>query len=87
MSVIDWPSQSPDCNPECDRQIRKRKPTNITDLEAAVRGVWNSMAASKMEKLVKRMPEICKAVIKAEGGYFVEKQVGKRRKIAKQTVY
>ena len=47
----------------------------------------NSMAPAKMEKLIQRMPEICKAVIKAEGGYFVEKQVGKRRKVAKETVY
>ena len=93
MSVMEWPSQSPDCNPlellweECDRQVKKRKPTNLCALEAAVREVWDSMSEEKLEKLVKRMPNICKAVIDADGGYFVEKTVSKRRKVAKQTVY
>jgi hypothetical protein len=33
------------------------------------------------------MPNICKAVIEADGGYFVEKKVGKKRKMPKQTAY
>ena len=86
----DWPSQSPDCNPlemlweECDRQVRKRKPTNLCQLEETVKSVWENMSASKMNKLVARMPDICKAVLKAHGGYFIEKNV---RKVAKETVY
>ena len=93
MSVMEWPSQSPDCNPlellweECDRQVRKRKPTNLADLEVSVRAVWGSLTEEKLVKLVKRMPDICKAVIKAQGGYFVEKSVGNKKKAPKQTVY
>ena len=45
MPAMDWPSLRPDCNPlellreECDRQVRKRELTDITDLEEAVSGV------------------------------------------------
>jgi hypothetical protein len=48
------------------------------------------MPANKMEKLVNRMPSLCKAVINAEGGYFIEKHVSnmtKKIKAVKQTVH
>ena len=96
MKVMEWPSQSPDLNPlellweECDRQVKKRKPTNLHDLEDAVKDVWTNMAPEKMEKLINRMPALCEEVIAADGGYFVEKAASKnakRRKNAKETVY
>jgi transposase len=92
VEIMDWPSQSPDLSPlellweECDRQVKRMKPSNLEMLEAAVRQVWNNMPADKMDKLINRMPSLCKAVIDAEGGYFIEKNASKR-KAAKQTVY
>jgi DDE superfamily endonuclease len=41
MTVMNWPPQSPDCNPlellweECDQQVKKQKPTNLVNLEAS----------------------------------------------------
>ena len=93
---MDWPSQSPDLNPlellweECDRQVKKRKPSSLSELEQVVKDVWVNMDPVKMNKLVARLPALCQATLKAEGGYFVEKSVGheqKRRKVAKETVY
>ena len=79
MSVMNWPSQSPDLNPlemlweECDRMVKKRKPTSHPELEQVVRAVWSEMPAAKMNTLVARMPHLCEAVLKADVGYFVEK--------------
>ena len=94
VQLMDWPSQSPDLNPlellweHCDREVKKRKPTNLAALEATVREVWSSLQSGKMNQLVARMPALCAATLKANGGYFIEKNVGnKRRKVAKQTVY
>ena len=45
-----------------------------------IRSVWASLPATKLEKLVERMPNICKAVIEADGGYFVEKKSERKEK-------
>ena len=63
MSVMNWPSQSPDLNPL----------EMLPELEQVVRAVWSEMPAAKMNTLVARMPHLCEAVLKADGGYFVEK--------------
>ena len=71
--------QSPDLNPielvweEVDRQIEARKPTNEAMLLEVVNSVWANLTSEVLNKLVERLPRLCKAVIKAEGGYFDEK--------------
>jgi hypothetical protein len=35
--------------------------------------VWNNISAETVEKLIRRLPLLCQAVIRAEGGYFDEK--------------
>jgi transposase len=96
IQLMKWPPQSPDLNPlellweECDREVKKRKPSNLTELENVVREVWTTMPAEKINKLIGRLPALCKETLKVEGGYFIEKNVGKknkRQKLAKQTVY
>ena len=58
--------------------VKKRKPTSLPELEQVVRAVWSEMPAAKMNTLVARMPHLCEAVLKADGGYFVEKMQEKR---------
>ena len=50
----------------------------------------DKMPAAKMEKLVNRMSALCQAIIKAGGGYFIQRNVSvqnKIEKVSKQTVY
>ena len=67
IRIMDWPSQSPDLNPlellweECDRQVKKRKPSSLSELEQVVKDVWVNMDPVKMNKLVARLPALCQA--------------------------
>ena len=36
---------------------------------------WNNIDAQVLSKLVKRMPRLCKAAIKAKGGHFNDKNM------------
>jgi transposase len=91
LRILEWPSQSPDLNPiellweEMDREIKKQKPTSIPELERIARQVWSNISAETLQKLINRLPRLCKAVIEAEGGYFDEKYAP--RKFKNQEVY
>jgi transposase len=91
LRILEWPSQSPDLNPiellweEMDREIKKRKPTSLRDLENICRQVWSELAPEILQKLINRLPRLCQAVIEAEGGYFDEKYAP--RKFKNQEVY
>jgi transposase len=91
LTILDWPSQSPDLNPiellweKMDREIKKKKPTSLPELERICREVWSEITPEYLNKLVERMPRLCKAVIQAEGGYFDEKYAPKKFK--NQQVY
>jgi hypothetical protein len=69
-----WPPQSPDLNPiemvwdELECKVKEKQPTSGQHM-------WNSfktVGKAFQVKLVERMPRVCKAVIKAKGGYFKE---------------
>jgi hypothetical protein len=66
-----WPPQSPDLNPieivwdELDRRVKEKQPTSAQHI----------VEKAFQVKLVERMPKVCKAVIKAKGGYFEENQI------------
>jgi hypothetical protein len=76
-----WPPQSPDLNPiellwdELDRRIRKLRPKNETTFFEGLKTTWESIPAETLLKLIKRMPKICAAVIKARGGYIDENKL------------
>jgi len=81
LSKMEWPPQSPDVSPiellwdELDREVRKCMPTNKEDLWKALERCWNQIDSQKLDKLVKRMPRICKALIKAKGRHFDESKL------------
>jgi transposase len=65
LHQMTWPPQSSDLNPiemvwdELDRRVREKKPTS--DQHSSL--IWL------------RECKVCKAVIKAKGGYFEESQI------------
>ncbi|CAK9796236.1 Transposable element Tc1 transposase [Anthophora quadrimaculata] len=73
-----WPPQSPDLSPiellwdELDRKAKAQSPTSKEDLWQKLLQCWSEITPETLEKLLKRMPRICKAVIKARGGYIRE---------------
>ena len=87
---MEWPPQSPDLSPiellweEVDRQVQRKKPSSVESLVRIVHQVWGELSEDVMEKLLKRMPLLCQAVIDADGGYFDEKLSAQKKK---QLVY
>ena len=78
---MEWPAQSPDLNPiellweELDRAIRKVCPTSEKHLSQSLQNAWTSITQETIDKLIARMPRICKAVIHNNGRFFDEKFV------------
>lgn len=78
---MDWPSQSPDFNPiellwdEVDRKVRADSPTSKADLLLKLQKHWNEITTECIAKLLRRMPKLCEAVIKAKGGYIDESKI------------
>ena len=78
MHQMTWPPQSPDFNPiemvweELDRRVKEKQPTSAqyTVCETSFKTVGKTFQVNLFE----RMPRVCKAVIKAKGGYFEESQ-------------
>ena len=84
FTLLDWPAQSPDLNPiellweEMGRRIYKERPSSVDHLWELCQEVWKGFEANDLQKLVNRMPFICKMVIHQKGGYFQESGVRKR---------
>ena len=74
LHQMTWPPQSPDLNPiemvwdELDRRVKESSQQVLS-----ISG--NSVGKAFQVKLVERMPRVCKALIKAKGGYFEESQI------------
>ena len=81
LNIMVWPPQSPDLNPiellweELDRRVRASAPKSQSEMWGCLEENWNSINSEILVKLVKRMPRLCKAVIKANGGHFDEKKL------------
>ena len=79
--VMEWPSQSPDLNPiellwdELDRRRHVRAPSSVSELWTVLSEEWRAISAEYLDKLLNRMPRICKAVIAVRGGYFDESSI------------
>lgn len=53
-------------------------PTTQQSLPDDLKKAWNAVPATYVKKLVERVPRICRAVVKARGGYFEETKVYKQ---------
>uniref|UniRef100_A0A668APH5 Reverse transcriptase zinc-binding domain-containing protein n=1 Tax=Myripristis murdjan TaxID=586833 RepID=A0A668APH5_9TELE len=73
-----WPPQSPGLNPiemvwgELDRRVKAKGPTRAKHLWELLQDCWKTISGDYLLKLIERMPRVCKAVIRAKGGYFEE---------------
>ena len=76
-----WPPRSPDLSPielawdELDRKVRSRRFRNEKELFKYLKSEWEQLTSAYFKKLLQRLPQICKAVIKARGGYFDESKI------------
>ncbi|XP_073493617.1 uncharacterized protein [Phyllobates terribilis] len=81
LRQMTWPPQSPDLNPiemvwgELDRRVKAKGPTSAKHLWELLQDCWKTISGDYLLKLIKRMPRVCKAVIKAKGGYFEEPRI------------
>lgn len=77
ISVLDWPSQSPDLNPiehlwnEVERRLHKSqdKTSSKEGLWIKLEEIWNNIEVQFCTKLIETMPDRVRDVYKAKGGY------------------
>ena len=75
ISLLPWPSQSPDLNPienlwsYLERKMSGRRPNNKFDLEQILKAEWEKIPQDYCRKLVESMPKRIREVIKAKGGH------------------
>ncbi|KAG8552892.1 hypothetical protein GDO81_003135 [Engystomops pustulosus] len=73
-----WPLQSPDLNPieivwvELHHRVKPNALTSAKHLWELPQDCWKTISGDYLLKLIKRMPRVFKAVIKARSGYFEE---------------
>jgi len=86
MTTMEWPPQSPDLSPiellweQMDREVLEKKPSSVAELVKVVKE-WAEISGDVCDKLVKRMPLLCRAVIDAKGGYFDEKLAPQKKQL------
>ncbi|XP_077114847.1 uncharacterized protein LOC143769817 isoform X1 [Ranitomeya variabilis] len=72
LRQMTWPPQTPDLNPiemvwgELDRRVKAKGPTSAKHLWELLQDCWKIISSDYLLKLIKRMPRVCKAVIKAK---------------------
>ena len=73
VSVLEWPSQSPDLNPiknlrrELKKRVMARKPSNIKNLETFAKEEWAKIPVETCRNLVSKYKNRLEAVIKNRG--------------------
>jgi hypothetical protein len=66
-----WPPQSPNLNPI--EMVWNKLDHRVKEKQLSICGnSLKTVGKAFLLKLVERMPRVCKAVIKAKGGYFEE---------------
>ncbi len=69
VTVLEWPSQSPDLNPiehlwrDLKMAVQQRLPSNLTELERICKEEWQRIPKSRCEKLVASFPKRLMAVL------------------------
>ena len=62
LNVLEWPSQSPDLNPnghlwrDLKISVQRRSPSNLTELERICREEWEKLSKYRCAKLVASYP-------------------------------
>ena len=69
-----WPPQSLDLNP-IEMVWDELDPKSSQQMLSICGNSFKTVGKSFLMKLVERMPRVCKAVIKAKGGYFEESKI------------
>lgn len=75
VSVLEWPSMSPDLNPIehmwgiLKRKVEERNVSNITQLREIIQEEWNRIPTVTCASLVNSMPRRVAAVLKNNGGH------------------
>lgn len=75
LTVLQWPSKSPDLNPiehlwaYIDTKLEENPPETLADLEVAITKIWNEIDKSRVISLIESMPKRVDACIKARGSY------------------
>ncbi len=73
VTVLEWPSQSPDLNPiehlwrDLKMAVHQRLPSNLTELERICKEEWQRIPKSRCEKLVASFPKRLMAVLYQKG--------------------
>ncbi len=73
VTVLEWPSQSPDLNPiehlwrDLKMAVHQRLPSNLTELERICKEEWQRIPKSRCEKLVASFPKRLMAVLNQRG--------------------
>jgi transposase len=71
--VLDWPSNSPDCNSIeniwaiVKRKVEKRKPVDIDELELFLTEEFNDVDITAVQNCVMSMKKRCVSLIECEG--------------------
>uniref|UniRef100_A0A8C4TG33 Tc1-like transposase DDE domain-containing protein n=1 Tax=Erpetoichthys calabaricus TaxID=27687 RepID=A0A8C4TG33_ERPCA len=73
VTVLEWPSQSPDLNPiehlcrDLKMAVHQRLPSNLTELERICKEEWQRIPRSRCEKLVASFLRRLMAVLAQKG--------------------
>ncbi|KAG2464911.1 TCB2 transposase, partial [Polypterus senegalus] len=73
VTVLEWPSQSPDLNPiehlwrDLKMAVHQRLPSNLTELERICKEEWQRIPKSRCEKRVASFPRRLMAVLAQKG--------------------
>lgn len=73
VSVLPWPSQSPDLNPienlwkDLKNRVSGKKTTNKQALWKEIQEAWYATPVETCRKLIDSMPRRCEAVLKNKG--------------------
>ena len=61
---------------ELDRRVKAKQPTSAQHLWELLQDCWKTISGDYlMNLIIKRRSEVCKAVIKAKGGYLEENTI------------
>ncbi len=73
VTVLEWPSQSPDLNPierlwrDLKMAFHQRLPSNLTEMERICKEEWQRIPKSRCEKLVASFPKRLMVVLNQKG--------------------
>ena len=76
VSLLEWPSQSPDLSPIENlwaivkrklSQQQTKKASNLDEQFKKVKAIWHALSGEELEKLIETMPARCAAVLAVKG--------------------